>query len=57
MSEEVKMMMERYGITSEPKMIYSYKQFRYENFTDALRYAESDSKLVQGIPVNTLTEA
>lgn len=41
-SEEEKKLMARYGITSTSKMIYSYKQHRYERITDALRYAESD---------------
>lgn len=42
MSIEDKTLMNRYGITSTPKMVYFYKQFRYENLTDAVRYAESD---------------
>ena len=42
MNEDNKMMA-RYGITSTSKVIYSYKQHRYEKIEDALRYAEIDS--------------
>jgi len=42
MSEEAKTSMDQYGITRTSKMVYFYKQYRYENLADALRYAESD---------------
>ena len=42
MNEDNKMMA-RYEITSTSKVIYSYKQHRYEKIEDALRYAEIDS--------------
>jgi hypothetical protein len=42
MSEEDKRLMDQYGITCKPKMVYFYKQYRYENLADAIRYAESD---------------
>jgi hypothetical protein len=42
LSEEDKTLMDQYGITCTPKMVYFYKQYRYENLADALRYAESD---------------
>ena len=37
-------LMKEYGITSETKTIYSYKQHSYECLKDALNYAEIDSK-------------
>ena len=42
-SEEEKKSMEHYGITSTTKVTYSYKQHRYENISDALRFAELES--------------
>ena len=54
MNEDNKIMMERYGITSAPKMMYFYKQYRYEDVNDAIRFAERDFKPAQegtiGIP-------
>jgi len=47
MTEADKMLMTRYGITSTSKMIYAYKQYKYENLSDVLRYAERDSMLTQ----------
>jgi hypothetical protein len=44
LTEEEKLLMERYGINSTQKTFYLYKQYRYENLNDALRYAEIDSK-------------
>ena len=44
MNEEDKTLMAQYGITGTPKMMYFYKQYRYENFADALSYAESDTR-------------
>lgn len=43
MNVEEKTLMARYGITCTPKMMYFYKQYRYENLVDALNYAESDT--------------
>lgn len=37
-------LMEKYGITSQTKTIYAYKQHRYDNLKDALRYAEIDTE-------------
>jgi hypothetical protein len=42
MSKEDKTLMDRYGITCTPKIMYFYKQYWYENLADAVRYAESD---------------
>ena len=47
MSEQEKALMTQYDITCEPKMIYSYKGNRYENFKDALNYAQIDTKRAQ----------
>ena len=44
MSEKEKQLMERYGITCVQKPVYLYKDFRYDNLNDALRYAETDMK-------------
>jgi hypothetical protein len=53
MSEEVKTLMARYGITCAPNMIYTYKQYKYETFTDALRYAESDARRTEKVAIDT----
>jgi len=50
-SEEEKKLMTRYGITSTTKVIYAYKKHRYENITDALCYAERDSRRTQEIAI------
>ena len=44
MSEQEKKLMAQYEITCEPKKIYAYKEHRYENFKDALNYAQIDTK-------------
>lgn len=54
MNEDNKMMMERYGITSETKMMYFYKEFRYEDINDAIRFAERDFTPAQEIANNTI---
>ncbi len=36
--------MERYGVKCTQKTVYLYKQFRYENLNDALRYGEIDTQ-------------
>ena len=40
MTEEEKELMKRYGITVEPKSVYSYKGYKYEHLKDALNYAK-----------------
>ena len=42
MTEEEKELMKRYGITVEPKSVYSYKGYKYEHLKDALNYAKVD---------------
>jgi hypothetical protein len=44
MNEQDKTLMAQYGITCSPKMMYFYKQYRYEHLADALSYAESDTR-------------
>lgn len=44
MNNDDKTLMEKYGITCETKMVYTYKKYRYDNLQDALRYAEIDAK-------------
>jgi transposase len=43
-SEQDNALMTQYGITSREKMIYFYKQFRYENLSDAVRFAKMDGE-------------
>lgn len=40
MSEDDKALMAQYGITSEPKLIYCYKEHRYDNLKDAVNFAK-----------------
>jgi hypothetical protein len=47
MSEQDKTLMAEYGITSSPKTVYFYKQYRYDRLEDALSYAKSDAKHTQ----------
>ena len=44
MNEVEKNLMQVYGITSIQKVLYLYKEFRYERLEDALLYAEIDAK-------------
>jgi hypothetical protein len=56
MSEQDETLMAKFDITCEPKMIYSYKAHRYENFKDALNYAQIDTTRVQEDCLQTRTE-
>jgi len=44
MTEEDRMLMGRYEITSASKIMYFYKEYRYENLSDALHYAKGETK-------------
>lgn len=44
MTQKDKSLMEEFGITSESKIFYLYKQHSYENLTDAVNFAKSDAK-------------
>lgn len=44
MSEEDKILMAQYDITSESKLVYSYKQNRYENLKDAVNFAKLEAE-------------
>jgi hypothetical protein len=44
MNEVEKDLMQVHGITSVQKVLYLYKEFRYERLADALLYAEIDTK-------------
>ena len=44
MSGQGKTLMAEYGITSSPKTVYFYKEYRYDRLSDALSYAKSDTK-------------
>lgn len=54
MSDEDKKLMTQYDFTSESKMIYSYKQHRYENLKDAVNYARLDTDVVISAQENNL---
>ena len=41
-SSEEKSLMARYGITSEIRPIYCYKNFQYRKLQDAINYAKRD---------------
>ena len=47
MSEQDKILMAEYGITSSPKTVYFYKEYRYDRLSDALSYAKSDTRRIQ----------
>ena len=47
MSEQDKTLMAEYDITSSPKTVYFYKEYRYDRLSDALSYAKSDNKRIQ----------
>ena len=55
MSEETKTLMAQYGITCEPKLIYSYKQHRYENVEQAINFARIDAARDQDNSLRTTT--
>jgi hypothetical protein len=44
MTEDKEKLMNQYAITSEQKMVYHFKDFKYDNFNDALVYARIESK-------------
>ena len=44
MNKTDKTSMAQYEITRSTKIRYHYKQYTYENFADALRYAEIDAR-------------
>ena len=56
MNKEDKALMEKYGVTCETKLIYTYKQHRYDSLQDALRYAEIDAKRNLGSESDTSHE-
>lgn len=43
MTERQRQLVDRYGIQCAQKTVYLYKQFRYDNLEDAIRYAEIDT--------------
>jgi hypothetical protein len=47
MSFQEKTLMADYGITSLPKTVYFYREFRYDRLSDALAYAKTDAKRIQ----------
>ena len=47
MNLQDKTQMEEFGITSSPKTVYHYKEYRYDRLADALSYAKSDTKRIE----------
>ena len=47
MSEQDKTLLTEYGITSTPKTVYFYKEYRYDRLSDALSYAKMDARRTQ----------
>ena len=43
MNDKDKGLIDQYGITCESKIIYRYKEHRYENIKDAVNYAKLDT--------------
>lgn len=35
--------MEKYGITTEKRVVYLYKTYKYDKLTDAVKYAKVDA--------------
>ena len=56
MTQEDRALMGRYGITSASKMMYFYKEYRYENLGDALHHAKGETKRTHSIIPQTPTE-
>ncbi|KHF25803.1 hypothetical protein [Solemya velum gill symbiont] len=44
MTEQDKITMDKYGISSSSKAVYFYKDHKYERLTDAINYAKIDIK-------------
>jgi hypothetical protein len=44
MSEDEKALMMQYGITSEAKLVYCYKEHRYDSLKDAVNFAKLEKK-------------
>ena len=55
-TEEDRTLMGQYGITSASKMMYFYKEYRYENLSDALHYAKNVEERTQNNTQSTPTE-
>jgi len=52
-----KTLMKNYGISREQKFVYQYKQYRYDNFQNALNFAISDQDSNQkSVEANTSEE-
>ena len=44
MDEEEKVLMDKFGVTCETKIVYRYKQHQYNNLKDALNFAQLDTQ-------------
>lgn len=57
MTEDKKKLMNQYAITSEQRTVYHFKDFKYDNFSDALVYARIESDRIGGMNTsNTSTK-
>lgn len=57
MTEDQRKLMKQYAITSEQRTVYHFKEFKYDNFNDALVYAriESDRISEMNAPISSTT--
>jgi hypothetical protein len=39
--------MEKYGITTEKRVVYLYKSYQYDRLTDAVKYAKVDAVVMK----------
>lgn len=49
MTENKEKLMKQYAITSEQRTVYRFKNFKYDNFNDALVYARIESDRLSGM--------
>lgn len=57
MTENKEKLMKQYGITSEQRTVYRFKNFKYDNFNDALVCARIECDRIGGMNTsNTSTK-
>lgn len=44
MNEDDKTLMAKYEITSAPRQLFFYRDFKYDNLSDAVQYARNDEE-------------
>lgn len=55
MTEDKENLMNQYGITSEQRTVYHFKNFKYDNFKDALVYARIESERITGTNASNIS--